>query len=89
MESSEVGLMGVSSTGDPSTSAISISTTGRIRVVNMTGLIIHRNGYIRINPDNGSKTIVALSSMALVLGSSPATVKGARIIAALMSVPNQ
>ena len=81
--------MGVSSTGDPSTSAISISTTGRIRVVNMTGLIIHRNGYIRINPDNGSKTIVALSSMALVLGSSPATVKGARIIAALMSVPNQ
>ena len=57
--------------------------------VKMTGEEGHKNGNNRIAPTSGKRTMVALSSINLVLGSSPATVSGANRAAATRLGPIQ
>ncbi len=72
-----------------SPSSISIEHRGGNRDVNMTGQSLHRKGNRRTSPVSGNRTIVALSSISLVDGNSPKTVKGARRRATRSSVPIQ
>ena len=72
-----------------SPSSISIEYRGGNRNVNMTGQSLHRKGNRRTSPVSGNRTIVALSSISLVDGNSPNTVKGARRRATRSSVPIQ
>ena len=48
-----------------------------------------RKGDRNTSPQSGNKTMVALSSISLLEVSSPKTVRGARRIAAIKSVPIQ
>lgn len=73
----------------PLDSSSAIMPSNRSRIVKMTGSYAHKKGSSNIRPVNGNSIIVALSSISLVLGNSPKTVKGARRIAATISVPSQ
>ena len=72
------------STISPVDSSSAIMLSNRSRIVKMTGSQTQRKGSINIRAAKGNRIIVALSSMSLVLGSSPNTVNGARSIAAKM-----
>ena len=72
------------STIPPVDSSSDIILRRRSRIVKMTGSQTQRKGSINIRAAKGNRIIVALSSMSLVLGSSPNTVNGARSIAAKM-----
>ena len=55
--------------------------------VNMTQMNIQRNGSMNNNTVNGTRIIVALSSIHFTVGNSPSTVNGAKIIEAIIGVP--